>query len=443
MIFEVFKRFVLKENLIEYKDGVVVALSGGADSVFMTEMLLALKDEMDIDLVCVHLNHLYRGADANRDQAYCESYCMSKGIPLVVEALDIQKMATDEGLTFEEVGRRERYALFESVRKKYGFQKIAVAQNRDDQGETMLLHLFRGAGLKGLTGILPKRDNIIRPILSIGRLELESYLNDQRIGYCTDHTNFEEDYSRNFVRLSVLKSVKERLNPSVDKALFQTAEILQCDEDYMKSQVESIFLSMVNREGGNLSFALNDFNSQHLSIKRRLVRRLILEFAGNLQNIHHNIIDETIELCNNGVTGKRKPVKEGITLQIIYDRLVITSGIYEKTVEDKRGLHIDVGSLEDLLEKKNTCDVYIDYDTIKGPLFVRYRQAGDRFRPFGMKGTKKLKNHLIDLKIPREERDRLPLVCDDHGIVWIVGIGIADMYKVSGKTEKIAFLSYR
>ncbi len=445
---DLMKKTIEKHSLIEYGDKIVVAVSGGADSVSLLHSLYMLKEEYNLTLYTCHLNHMLRGKDADDDAKYVEELSEELSIESFIEAKDIEEYSKQMKMSFEEAAREARYDLFDRVINKTKANKIAVAQNMNDQAETVLMRLARGSGLEGLTAIKYKRDNIIRPLLAISREEIEKYCTDNKLLVRTDQTNFETVYTRNKIRLELIPYLKDKLNENVIHQIHNTSELLQNDLDFIIKEVEKKYASIVVKEDNKLVIRVEKLNSCHLSIKSRIIRKIIDKFD-SLKGISSEHINELINMCENSSHGASKTIKKYITFEICYNylqiydkRLIAESKVYEnvKLYEAISINEFTFTSFDGSREVNDNCSITIDKEKIKGKLSIRNRKAGDRFYPLGMKGSKKLKDFFINLKIESKERDSILLLCDDEEIIWVVGYRMSEKYKVdSNTTSKISF----
>jgi len=422
---------IKRENLIQKGHKIVVAVSGGPDSVAMLHALYSLKD-YDLTLYVCHLNHNYRGEASDGDAAYVKELSDSLGLESFIFSEDIEAYSKAHKLSFEEGARERRYALFEEVKEKTGADKIAVAQNMNDQAETLLMRLFRGSGLEGLTSIKYQRGYIIRPILECSRAAIEQYCEDHHLMTRTDHTNFETDYTRNKIRLDLLPYIKEHFNPNIIESLYQTSDLLKEDLNFIEKHVNQIYAELDKK-------ILIEALPKDRAILSRLIRKIVENETGSLKGVSYDQIDRVIKLIHMP-HGNRVSIK-GLDFQKSYDHL-----IYYVADSDPSS---DILTEDKAFEGKfarvfiGQGGIQIDADKIKGPLRVRTRRPGDKFRPLGMKGRKKLKDFFIDLKIPAHERDQIYLVCDDENIIWVVGYRMSEDYKVTSDTTNKLHLSYK
>lgn len=425
------KAIVSQYDLIKKGDKIVVAVSGGADSVALLHGLYTLKEFYDLDLYVCHLNHQLRGKEADGDAQYVKDLSDLLGIKAFIYSRDIEKIAKEKKMSFEEAAREERYALFEEVLQETGSTKIAVAQNMNDQAETILMRLFRGSGLEGLTATKFKRDCIIRPLLGIGRHDIETYCHDHDLAFRTDHTNFQTDYSRNKIRLELIPYIQEHFNDNIIETLYDTTRRLSDDQKFIEAYVDDLYQKIV--EEGSLE--LSDLPKEP-AILSRLLRSIVSNHA-SLKGVSSTEIKALMQMTQDKKHGNKRCIK-GLTFEISYKKLLYyieEDDVLEQTpLEDFKGYRGQkITCVQDFDETNKF--IVIDADKVKGRLYVRSRQAGDRFSPLNMKGSKKLKDYFIDLKIPAGLRDQVMLVCDDVNIIWVVGYRMSDLYKLGPETK--------
>jgi len=425
------KSIVLDHNLINKGDKIVVAVSGGADSVALLHGLYSLKEVYEIELYVCHLNHQLRGQAADGDAEYVKELSDSLGIKSYIYSRDIERFAKDKKMGFEEAAREVRYDLFEEILNLTGSNKIAVAQNKNDQAETILMRLFRGSGLEGLTATKFRRDLIIRPLLGISRKDIESYCSDNGLSYRTDHTNFETDYTRNKIRLELIPYIQEHFNENIIETLYDTTRLLSDDQKFIESYVDDIYKEIVG-----VSSLILEKLPKDPAILSRLFRKIIANHE-SLKGVSYSEIKALMQMVTVKKHGNKRCIK-GLTFEISYDKLVYykaSINMLEKTpLKDFRGYRGQLITSAANINKSFE-SITIDADKVKGHLYVRSRIAGDRFSPLNMKGSKKLKDFFIDLKVPASERDHVILLCDDDNIIWVVGYRMSDLYKVTAKTK--------
>ena len=443
MLFEKFKRSIQKRKIIQKGDKIVIAISGGPDSIVMTHLLFRLKKIYNLELYGVHLDHCTRNGQSRKDANFVKNFLDKHSIKAFMFKKDVKKMAKELKISFEQAGRKERYKRFYEVLNKVNGDKIAIGQNMNDQGETILFRLFRGTGLDGLTGIDFEREgNIIRPILNIKRKNIEKYYKDKNLEVAIDHTNKEKIYARNKIRLDILPYIKRHFNENITESLFKTAELLTADKKLIDKVVDDYLKNKVKFKEKKYILNTDEFNNQLKALKYRLIRKLIYELTGSLKNVSYEMVKGVINLADNNKTGKYKIIK-GVKFLIEYNKLKVYKLKDLLNKENEKKLKIrEVDDIEKINFNTEKYTLYIDKNKINCNIFIRNRLPGDSFKPLGMRGTKKLKDYFIDEKISRKERDKIKLVCDDENIIWIVGYRMDRRYKITSDTKNVLMLKY-
>ncbi|MCT4565947.1 MAG: tRNA lysidine(34) synthetase TilS [Maledivibacter sp.] len=464
-IIERFLGTIKTNNLIEKGEGVVVGVSGGPDSICLLHLLWRLRETFNINISVVHLDHQFRGEEAQKDAKYVEEFCRALGIKAFIFSYDVGKYSREKGITLEEGGRELRYQLFDKVARETSSSKIAIAQNRNDQGETVLMRLIRGSGLDGLTAIDYKRDGkIIRPLLDIDRKEIEEYCKENDLKPRIDKTNLEAIYTRNKIRLELIPYIKENFNPSIIDALWRSANLLRDDSHYLDLLTEEKLKGItIKKNEDEFSLDQNGFDKLNIAMKKRILRSAIREVKGNLKEVGWTHIEGILELIDRKKVGSRLDLPGHIMAQLGYNSIDVKKSKepqkdnkdygFEYRVDIGKTTHIEaldtsvrldiVDKWEIRSNKKDRYTVFVDYDKIQGGLSIRNRRNGDRFKPVGMKGTKKIKNYFIDQKISKYIRDEIPLLCDEKGIIWVIGYRLSESYKVDEQTDKVIKLTYK
>jgi len=315
-----------------------------------------------------------------------------------------------------------------------------VAQNKNDQAETVLMRLIRGSGIEGLSGIDYKRaDDVIRPVLDLSRAEIESYCVQHELAPRIDHTNEDVKYTRNKIRKEVMKQMME-VNPLVIDQIVRTSHLLRDENTLIEKMTKEAVADCVENRESELVLNLNKFNALELALKRRILRACIKSLRGHLTDVSFDEIETIIELSDEMKTGNKKNYHKELTFEISYDNLLIYLGKKEKgneqySLEMKEMTREEFGQYSLLSH-----EIAIDKDKITGSLRIKNRENGDRFYPAGLQGQKKLKDFFIDKKVARDERDIIPIIRDDNGIVWIVGYRQDRRYLVDDNTSKVLIL---
>jgi tRNA(Ile)-lysidine synthase len=463
--------YMNKHNMIEKGDGIVIGLSGGADSVCLLYVLKEYCEKKEASLVAVHINHGIRGKEAKRDEDYVEELCKGLGIELYKYHYEVKKIAKEEGLSEEEAGRKVRYEAFLDVCKLKKCNKIAIAHNKNDNAETVLFHLFRGTGIKGLTGIEPNRVlevpfdtvTIIRPLLCMERKEIESYLQTEGISFLTDSTNLTEDYSRNKIRHRILSYATQEINRGAIGNINEASSQLKEIEEFINAHIALRFQTLVRANDQFYHIVVNEFLTESKVIQKGVIRRILETLAGNQKDLESKHVEAVLSLFDKQV-GRRINLPYNIIAEREYEEIKFFHKIErkeEKTpkeamnpievtipgrvfIPDKRKI------LETKLIKyknsepipKSSCAKWFDYDKIENAVEIRTRKEGDYIQINASGGNKKLKNYFIDHKVPQKLRDDQILVTDGSHVMWIPGMGerISEKYKVDETTTKVLLM---
>ena len=409
---------------------IYTALSGGADSVALHLALYELSREYSFTLKAVHVNHMIRGEEADRDCSFCIDLCKRLGTELTAVSVNVPEYARNHHMSMEEAARCMRYSCFESLDEKQSY-KIATAHSLNDSAETIMFNLSRGTGIKGLTGIPPVRGRIIRPLLSCTRHEIEDFLAEKGQDFVTDSTNLSDDYTRNKIRHHLIPLMEE-LHGGFHGSIRRMTENLYDDCDYLEK-------AAIDAQNGRLS-------EMHPAIRRRVIINLLKQH--NIEvNAERIIAAENIALNPNGgkinLSGNIYAVaKDGFLSirtisqkRLIFREKKIISGensfFCDKKVIIKQN-NCEIQDKNGIINKKFTENLF-DCDKIQGELFLRNRRDGDRFQRAGRDFTSSLKK-LMQEKYPAEERDLIPIIADSKGIIWVEGFGVADRVSVTEKT---------
>ena len=438
-------------------DAVIVALSGGADSVCLLTVLKQLATP-EFLLRAVHVHHGIRGAEADRDEAFAQKLCESLSVPLCVAYCHVPAYAAEHGLSEEEAGRILRYQVLEKEAGKWEQElpagsrvKIALAHHRDDNAETILHHLLRGSGLTGLAGIRPVQGRRIRPLLCVGREEIRAYLEAGHISWCEDSTNQSPDYTRNRIRSQVLPLLKTAVNEQAEEHILQAGQIIGQADAYLRQQAEEIWQEAVcGREEDLAAIPLTAFARQPEILKTYLIRHMLDQLHPGWKDLGSRHFTAIAELAGKPV-GSRLDLPGGLIARTGYETLeIVRKTKREVSVKTESGadgeihgrqtvpeLHMTVFSRQKDQEiPKNQYTKWFDYDKIKGTLSVRTRRTGDYLiLPSG--GSKTIARYMIDEKIPKEKREQILLLAEGSHVLWVVGFRISEYYKIEEHTENI------
>lgn len=455
--------YAQKHNMLSHGDKIVVAVSGGADSMCLLCLLLRWRKEFDLKLKVVHINHGIRGESADRDENFVREFCSSQGVEFECVRGDIPEIAAQQGLTEEEAGRNFRYEQFVRICKEQGFGSIAVAHNSDDNAETVLFNIIRGSGVSGIRGIAPISTRsgirIIRPLLSSSRADIEEYLRKLQVGYCTDETNLTVEYSRNKIRNLILPRIKAEINPAaarhINELSVQAGELENLVEELTSGTIKELKERSAVKYGERNSAVceieadVRELIGLNCVIRKSIIRKFLGQLAGSLKDIESRHVEKLEELLGLGV-GRRINLPYGITALRKYNTVLLTRNA-ENMVSDARAdcensiVLTQIQNEEGFTVPKKEYTKYFDYDKIKGEVRVRTRETGDYLliRVNGTLHRKSLKTWFVDNKIPSDLRDGIPLLTEGQHVLWIAGYRRDDSYPVTGGTKTILVAEYR
>ena len=441
------------ENVVEYikqnklilpGEVIGVACSGGRDSICLLHFLNSIKAELDCEVVAVNVDHGIR-ANSALDTEFVMNFCKKNGIRAYKFKGEAVKVAKEEKLSIEQAARKVRYGVFESLVKRGLADKIALAHHLQDQAETILLNILRGAGLGGARGMSPIRDGIyIRPFLNTPRESIMSYIDENSLEYVEDESNANNEYTRNYMRNLVLPALRKRFK-GVDKNIVNFASICAKDDDYIKSQID--FGTLIEEK--NLVRVPLTYFYQNEAVVNRILMKVFSKFTmQDIETRHLNIVRQfALEAENGSIISLPYDVK----VSKEYDFIAI-GYIKKKTITDNHPFKtgrtkmdgygtVRVGSTQKLIEPKPHQHL-VDADKIPADAVWRFRRDGDVFAPLGLGGTKKLKDYFIDKKIPQRMRDTTPVLAVGNRILIIADIEIADSVKVTSGTKNLYKLTY-
>jgi tRNA(Ile)-lysidine synthase len=465
-----------RHNTIKNGDRIIVGFSGGADSVFLTEILLKMQKEINFFLILTHVNHMLRGLDADNDEKFAIEYGKRYNIPIFIKKVDVQSIAKINKMSFEEAGRKVRYEFYNEILNRENCNKIALAHNKDDQIENFLFRLMRGTSLKGLEGIY-SRDIYIRPISHIYKKDILEYLDTNNIKYCTDMTNFDVDYTRNSIRLELIPFIEEKYNLNFKDKIYSLIEEIRevskivdidlndyIDEDklvvdklqkepsYIKSIIINNYLcnnkmefdkkNITRHKIENILKLLSSGGTKEISLDKNYILKKIynlISIEKRTDKVIHNNKNQSEENIKKNIEKnieKKNIEKEGkgayevefiVPGKITFGKYTISGEVYD---------NINKGNIK---EKNN-----IFYTSLESEekLKIRYRKNGDKIIPIGMKNYKKIKEIFIDEKIPKDLRDNIPIITisvdNSEEILWVAGVKKSEKFRnISGNINKI------
>ncbi len=443
-------------HMLDEGDTVLVGVSGGPDSVALLHSLVTLGPKWSLRLVIAHLNHQLRGAIADQEAAFVGRLAASLGIPCEIGSKNVAEYGAEHRLSLQEAARVVRYAFYDEVAAKYSASKIALGHHADDNAESILMHLLRGTGPLGLTGIPPVRHGrIIRPLIGLIRKDILAFLELGGFEYMRDHSNIDTKYLRNRIRHELLPHLKERYNPNTVSALNRLASILRDEEDFWDQEVRRTLQDLVlDHTPDRLSLMTRGLPDLHPALLRRLVRHAVLSLKGELKRLGHVHVEAVARLIAEPSPSGRLDLPQGVMVVRDREKVIFLLGLPEEIVGFE--YHIpriqttfirEIGILlklsaydaDKISHPKNypMTTAIFDLTAVTFPLKVRNFKHGDRFKPLGMAGSQKVKTFFINHKVPRSQRLRCPILLSGGRIIWVGGYRIDDSAKVTEKTKKV------
>ena len=443
--------YMERYHMIKEGDVVVAGVSGGADSVCLFWILKEYCKKRNVGLVVVHINHGIR-QDAVKDAEFVEKMCRESNVEIRIFDLDIPAYAKELGIGTEEAGRRARYEAFEEVRSSYGDNgKIAVAHNRNDLAETTLFHLLRGSGITGLSGILPVREHIIRPLLCVERKEIEQFLSENKKNWCIDSTNEENTYTRNKLRNVVFPYVEKEVCGQSIRHVANAAEEIAQVRSYLQEATIEAEKDIVEKMEKAISIRIEGFQKQHPVIQKQILLHALARLVPSRKDFGSVHIYDILSLFEKN-SGRQIQLPYGLYAAREFDRIILAK--QQKEMGEKVRSTVPVpGSIEfqagkyiefSLISAENHGEIpqktytnWFDYDKIICCLILRNREQGDYLTITSDGGRKSIKEYFIEQKVPRHERDTKLLLADGKHVLWVPGMRISEAYKITDQTKTI------
>ncbi len=457
MMIEKVKRAIKKYAMIERKDRVVVAVSGGPDSMALLKILDVISNEYKLTLCAAHLNHGMRAEASDQEEDFVRKYCRNRGIDFESKRIHVPTLKQGTGKSIEEIAREERYDFLMNIALNSGAQNIALGHHLQDQTETVIMNLLRGSGAEGLKGMLPIREGIfIRPILGIRKEEILDFLEQEHMPYMVDASNESPVYLRNRIRHGLIPELKKKFNPNLEETLGAMAEIMGLENDYMETVTGDILagwgLTLPDEE---IRMKRDDLKGLHPAIQNRIIKKLLKQFSPFAKGIGYVHIQAVVNLAGSHKPGGQINLPFGIQVRREYDWLCFSRQAngddareggfcYIVSVPDR--VHIqelnkimtfEMVQRPERVELDTLNTAYMDYEAIIPPVTVRTIKPGDAIKPLGMTGTKKVKSYFIDEKIPLIRRKQIPLLVDGESVIWIAGMRLSERVKITDKSRKI------
>lgn len=433
------KKFIEEKKLIKYGEYIIVGVSGGADSVFLLLLLCNLKQEMNLKITAVHINHMIR-EEAVDDEKFVKDLCEKLSVPCICFQIDVTMIAQREKKSLEEAGRKARYDAFYKVRKKYHADKIAIAHHENDQAETFLYRCARGTGIYGAAAMKAKDGVLIRPLLGIKKQEIKKYLRQIGQKWVEDSSNQDDTFARNQIRNQIIPRL-EQINDQAVGHIAMLCEDIKEVSSYLEQQTEEAFIRCTAKMNQGFEINCERMQMENAWIQRQIFKKILEETAGKKKDLERRHIEDLMLLSQNE-TGKKISLPYGMTAEKSYQYIRVQKGDISDKQEMRGQIFCEeVMDLTNIVE--NDCIKIIDYDRIETGVQLRCRKSGDFFT-FGKEYKKKtLSRYFIDEKIPRQLRDKIPLIADGSHIVWIVGRRVSEYYKITKSTRRYLKLEFK
>lgn len=458
-----FLRSIKRYNMLEKGDALLVALSGGPDSVCLFDLLYQIRVDWHLELHVVHLNHTLRGEASDKDQVLAEKIAKDLKVPISVKRADVAAYAREHRMSIEEAARECRLEFFKEEADRLGIKKVVLGHHKDDQAETVLLRIIRGTGLKGLGAMKPIQNwhgiTLIRPLIEMEKRDIEAYVSDRKLAYCLDATNQEIRFMRNRVRHRLIPEMERHYNPRIKNALAALAETVALDLAFLEDAVGRLYPKVVKRRKDSmLILKKKKFLEQHEALRFRILQKAVRELdpESEIDFFHWGEFRRALEAETShyemhvshdlSVAVERKEIvlrknKAGDAPQYEYtirlgEKVVVREAKLEFTVEafDRRIYKDD--------RKDRSCGIF-DLEKIHFPMVIRNRREGDTFHPLGLHYSKKLKDFLIARKVPSYEKNQIPLFLSAAEIFWVYGVEISDRFKVTARTRRFLKIASR
>ena len=454
------RAYIDAHQMLPQGGSVLASVSGGPDSMALLALLHHVRPIYGIDLAVVHVNHQLRGQESTRDALLVRQQAARLGLPCYMLQVDVAAWRRASNLSPQHAAREARYAALEQLRRQVGAVRVALGHIADDQSETLLMRLLRGTGPTGLAGMAPVRSPYIRPLMATRRHQLIEFLRREGIPWAQDSSNAKRVYQRNRIRLDILPALRQH-NPQLDQRLYELTEMMAAEDDLLARQAAAWYPSIIRRRSEQ-RFVLQCRAYEHapLAIQRRLLRRLADQCVAPPSVMRFSHIEALRILLTRGEVGQRVSLPGEWLVERHHDialmwrqpeaspeavESAVPLCVPGEAVLQRLGAVVTAELLSaapSLLAPRRDV-VYIDATTVQTPLMVRTRWPGARFHPLGAPGRKKLKSFLIDKKVPRAERERIPLVVSGADIVWVAGHQLGDPFRIRSQTRQVVRLQYR
>jgi tRNA(Ile)-lysidine synthase len=442
--------------MIESGDRILIAVSGGVDSIVLLRTLFDLRKDLGIELAIAHLDHKMRD-DSHKDLEFVQKLGQNLELDCFSEAIDVPALIEGEKRSPEEAARIARYGFLESVAIEWNATKIATAHNCSDSAETFLINLLRGSGIDGLSGLPAVRNlqnfKVIRPLIDCSRAEIEETAESKDWDFRVDPTNSDPKYTRNKIRHQLIPKLLE-FNPNLLETLTNTTTNIEKASKFISRLAQQAYDSiLISKTTEEISLDKKELISHDDFLVENILRIGIKGLRGNLDGIEKIHLDRALDEIRADQVGNQVPFIKDLSMLIEPGHIRIVQGELEEPFADPYEVQLNLAGTQEFAEigwsfeievtdennyEANGClEAQLDFDKIVQPLYLRNRRSGDRLTPLGMGGTKKLQDLFVDAKIPRIERDTIPIICDQDGILWVVGLRMSERGRVAPDTKKL------
>ena len=445
------KNWINRHKILTEGDKILVACSGGPDSLALLHIFTRLCLEYNITIFAAHVDHMFRGLESAEEATFVVDFCKERGIVCYHTAIDVPKIIKESSLSGQEASRVVRYQYLRKVAKELGGAKIATGHHRDDQAETVLINLLRGAGSVGIRGIQPINEDLIRPLLPISRGEIMEYCKLQNLEPRFDSSNFKTQYLRNRIRINLLPELEIQYNSAIKDALCRTATIVGDEHEFIRITAKNIWPDVVTQIKEHLFINQKKMTELHIAVQREIFRMTIEKKQGCLTGISFRHVETLVELLTTGSVGNVIQLPNELVACKSYDGLYLGGRdlalrptmdfpgqvlvIPGTTLIPELGVMLISELVDENKQRSEPSIGVFDWLALTHPLVVHIRHTGDKFQPVGLQGNKKLKDFFIDEKVPREERDYIPIIWDQHQIIWVGGYRQSEVGKVTEQTK--------
>jgi tRNA(Ile)-lysidine synthase len=461
------QKTIEKYGMLNSGDRVGVAVSGGPDSVALLKLLAMIAGDWNLELVILHMNHGIRGEESDRDESFVKKLGRTMEIAVTTKFVSIPGLRKKKKASLEDISREERYRFFREAAQSEGLNKVALGHNLNDQAETVIINFLRGSGMRGLKGMLPVRDDFyIRPLIEITGQEISSFLVNEDIESVNDSTNVSELFLRNRIRSYLIPELTKKYNPKLVEAIGQMTGILRHEDDFIRGSVEEIISDWGTcRDKDEITVDITKLVGLHKALQQRVIKVLLENYTPAKKGIGYQHVRSVVDLAEGQNASGVLSFPFCINVRREYGSLIFskkgerhssgakaieagTDGLQfccpveipgrADIPETGMSFRFDFIEVEKVnFESVDTDTVFMDYDAISPPLFLRNMKPGDRIQPIGMNGTKKLSEFFIDMKVPKLKRRKIPLLVDQKSVLWIPKMRLNQRVKITDMTEKV------